>query len=319
MNKLLTVSPSPHIKHPDRVSDIMSDVIIALVPCIIWASYLFGMRVALLCGISVASCVIFEWLFCVIAKKPVKIWDLSAVVTGIILVCTLPPATPLWMPIAGAFIAIVLVKQLFGGIGKNLVNPAVFARIILDFFPQTHRFTAPFEKISAQTPALKPVFEILYQGQLPEASEFDLFIGNSVGNIGEISAALILAGGLYLMARGVISFHIPASFIATVALIAYLFPMNDLMVEFVVYQLLATGVLFGAVYLATDSCTTPITAAGKLIFGAGCGIIIMLTQYIGKVNGMYYAVIIMNLITPCIDRITTPRPFGTNKKTIKQR
>ena len=315
MNKLLTVSGSPHFRHEDSTKTIMCDVIIALIPAIIWSCYIFGMRVALITAISVASCVVFEALWGLIFKKGAAVGDFSAVVTGIILACTLPPAADLWMPVLGAFIAIIIVKQLFGGIGKNIVNPALCARVILGLFPMANHYTAPFEPLplfasASSVPATETTLDLLYTGVIPQISEFDMMIGNRVGAIGEVSALLLCAGGLYLIMRRVISLHIPLSFMATVLATAYLFPMNTFKEEFMLYQLLSGGIVFASFFLATDSTTSPTSSAGKIIFGVGCGLITMLARYKGGFEGVPYAILIMNLAVPLIDKFTCPRPFG---------
>lgn len=313
--KLLTASLSPHIRHEDNTQTIMADVLIALIPALVWAGYIFGARALILTAISVASCVIFEIVSCIVAKRPVRINDLSAVVTGVLLAYTLPPAAPVWMPVLGSFIAIVITKQIFGGIGKNLLNPALSARVILGLFPQAGHYTVPFEELpvfswAVSAPAAETSLDSLYTGVIPQISEFDMFIGNRVGAIGEVSALLLLAGGLYLLARRVISIHAPISFMAAVLLVAYIFPMNTFKEEFMLYQLLSGSVVFGAVFLSNDPATTPLTSTGKIIFGAGCGLLTMLARYQGNFDGVYYAILIMNLLVPVIDKLMLPRPFG---------
>lgn len=324
-DKLLTVSHSPHLRHEDNTRTVMSDVIIALMPSLVWAAYIFGARALLLTAISVLSCVAFEAIFCLVRRKPQTVGDFSAVVTGLILAFTLPAACPSWVAVVGAFVAVVLVKQLFGGIGKNILNPALGARVLIGIaFPSAMRYTAPFEALplfssTAQAATAQPTLTSLMQGVIPPISAFDMLIGNRVGAMGEVSALLILGGGLYLAARRVISLHIPLSFAATAALFAYVFPLNTFKEEFVLYQLLSGSILFGAVFLAGDGVTSPLTSTGKIIFGVGCGLITMLIRYTCRFDGVFYAILIMNLAVPLIDKLTIPTPFGRVKSKNKEK
>lgn len=324
-DKLLTVSHSPHLRHEDNTRTVMSDVIIALLPSLIWATYIFGARALIITAVSVASCVIFEALFCFVCKKPLSVGDFSAVVTGLLLAFTLPAACPVWLPAVGAFVAIIIAKQLFGGIGKNLLNPALTARVILGIvFPSASRYTAPFESLplfasASDVPAAQTTLDSLSQGVIPQISVFDMFIGNRVGAMGEVSALLLLAGGLYLLARKVISLHIPLSFAAAVAVVAYFFPMNTFKEEFMLYQLLSGGVILGAVFLASDCATSPLTSSGKIVYGALCGVITMVIRYLGGFEGVPFAILIANLATPIIDKLTVPLPFGAKKSKKKEK
>lgn len=324
-DKLLTVSHSPHLRHEDNTRTVMSDVIIALIPSLIWAAYIFGARVLVITAVSVLSCVVFEALFCLVCKKPLSVGDFSAAVTGLFLAFTLPAACPVWLPVVGAFVAIIIVKQLFGGIGKNLLNPAVAARVVLGVvFPSASRYTAPFEQLplfasASDVPAAQTTLESLSQGVIPQISTFDMFIGNRVGAMGEVSALLLIAGGLYLWARKVISPHIPLSFAAAVAVVAYLFPMNTFKEEFMLYQILSGGVILGAVFLAGDGVTVPLTSTGKVVFGALCGVITMIIRYTCGFEGVPFAILIMNLFTPIIDKFTVPLPFGAKKSKNKDK
>lgn len=320
---LLTVSACPHLRHEDTACTIMCDVIIALVPAVIWAVYIFGARALIMSLVSVISCVIFDYAARLILKRPAFAGDLSSAVTGILLAFTLPAAAPLWMPVAGAFIAIVIGKQAFGGTGKNFLNPAVFARVVLGFFPSASHYTAPFEALplfasASSVPQTQQVLDSLVTGVIPPVSAFDMLIGNRVGGVGEVSALLLAAGGVYLLVRRVISLHIPLSFMAAVLAVAYVFPMNTFKEDFMMFQLLSGAVVLGAVFLATDSTTSPISTAGKIIFGAGCGLITMAARYWGRFDGVYCAIIIMNILTPYLDRMFIPRPFGVKKESNKQ-
>ncbi len=324
-DKLLTVSHSPHLRHEDNTRTVMSDVIIALMPSLVWAAYIFGARALLLTAVSVLSCVLYEAIFCLVRRKPQTVGDFSAAVTGLILAYTLPAACPLWVPVVGAFVAVVLVKQLFGGIGKNILNPALGARVLIGIaFPSALRYTVPFTALppfssTAQIATAPTALTSLMQGIIPQISAFDMLIGNRVGALGELSALLILGGGLYLAARRVISLHIPLSFAAVVALLAYLFPLNTFKEEFVLYQLLSGSVIFGAIFLAGDGVTTPLTSTGKTIFGVGCGLITMIIRYTCHFDGVFYAILIMNLAVPLIDKLTIPTPFGMKKSKNKEK
>ena len=320
-DKLLTVSSSPHIKSGETTASIMTSVIIALLPALIWSVYVFGFRALTLTLISVISCVFFEFLYQKIAGKRVTVGDLSAVVTGILLAFNLPVNTPLWAPVIGAAFAIIIVKQLFGGIGKNIVNPAVAARI---FMFLSFNFMAVFQDVkAAQLPALDinvdaiagatPLsLDYLKQGRLPDLDYFNMFLGWQKGGcIGEISILLLLVGGIYLIWRKVITWHIPVSFIGVVALIAFIFPKGSDSTVFMLAELFSGGLFLGAIFMATDYSTSPITKSGKLIFGAGCGLITIFIRYYGIYpEGVSFGIMFMNMFVWYIDKLTKPVKFG---------
>lgn len=324
--KLLSVSPSPHLKHPDTTTSIMLDVIIALVPAFIWAVYVFGFRAMAIVIISIASCVVFEFLYQKLMKKPLALRDLSAVVTGILIAFNLPVGVPLWIPVMGAFFAIIVVKQLFGGIGKNIVNPALAARVfIFSAWPSMlggESFTAPFEKLSAfsvsggDITASATPLTALKQGVDPDLSLFDMFMGNMPGCIGEVSALLLILGGVYLLFRRVITWHIPVSYIGTVLLLTYFFPQVQSVhaYQFMLAELFSGGLMLGAIFMATDYATSPVTNKGRLIYGVGCGLLTVFIRYFGGYNeGVSFAILIMNLLVWYIDMFTKPRVFGKIK------
>ena len=321
---LMTVSTSPHIKGPETTSSIMAGVVIALLPALGWSIYIFGLRALTLTLVSVTSCAAAEFLFCLIAKKRATVHDLSAVVTGMLIAFGLPVNVPLWAPAAGAVFAIVIVKQLFGGIGKNIVNPAIAARVFLslsfDFMSYfwdirlTEKLPAleinlkvPLDAIAGATPLLE-----LKQGMTPQAGFFAMLLGETGGCIGEISALCLLAGGIYLIWRKIISWHIPVSFIAAVMLLTLVFPKESSdNLNFALGHVFSGGLFLGAIFMATDYATSPITKTGKLIFGLGCGLITVFIRYFGSYpEGVSFAVLTMNLFVWYIDKATKPVRFG---------
>ena len=323
-NKLLTVTSSPHIKSSVKTSNIMLEVILALLPMVAWAVYIFGLRSLTLTAISVISCVFFEFIYRLILKKSNDTGDFSAVVTGILLALTLPVSVPLWLPVMGAFFAIIIVKQLYGGIGKNIVNPALCARVFLFIaYPaELTTFTIPGEKLSpiainvskkaADIIASATPLVSLKNGTLSEYDTTSALIGNIPGCIGEISASLIMFGGIWLIYRRIITWHIPVSFLLTVAVISYIFPVGSYSsFEFMLYQLFSGGLMLGAFFMATDYVTSPITKKGRIIFGIGCGIITMFIRYFGGYSdGVSFAILIMNLLVWYIDNATKSKAFG---------
>lgn len=328
MPQLLTVSPSPHLKAPVSTGKIMLDVLIALTPALAWGIYMAGLRAALIVLICVASCILFEALSVKLMGRKTSLLDLSAAVTGVILAMNLPVSVPLWMPVVGAFFAIVVVKQLFGGLGKNIVNPALAARVFLiSWASDMTRFPSPAEPINSFAVKLSEADVVssatplasLKAGSLPEATLGDTFVGNIGGCIGEVSALFLIIGGLYLIVRRVITWHIPLSYIATVAVLTYVFPQANDGLRFMLYELTSGGLMLGAFFMATDYVTSPITDRGKLIFGVGCGAITVLIRYFGGYpEGVSFAILIMNLLVWYIDLIGAPRRFGSVKEKKKK-
>lgn len=330
-SQLLTITSSPHVKSPIKTKNIMADVIVALIPALIWSVYVFGFRALSVTAVSVLSCNLFEYLYRKIMKKSFSLTDLSATVTGILLAFCLPVTIPLWMPALGAFFAIVVVKQLYGGIGKNVVNPALAGRVFLFIaFPaEMASFTQPGKypsfykvdvsgQISDITAGATPLAS-LKDGVHASYSAVSAFLGNIPGTIGEISASLLIIGGLYLIFKKVISWHIPVSFIATVAIISFAFPVgNYSRVDFMLLELFSGGVMLGAIFMATDYVTSPVTKKGRIIFGVGCGLITMFIRYFGEYpEGVSFAILIMNLFVWYIDKATKPVKFGGDKNGTK--
>lgn len=341
----LLMSSSPHIKTEDDTRSIMTDVIIALMFPLIMGVYFFGWRALVLTLVSVASCISFEWLYRYFAKKPSSIGDLSAVVTGMLLAFCLPVSAPMWIPVAGAFFAIVIVKQLYGGLGKNFMNPALAARAFLFSWPaMISLWTRPnlgaaalpaFGNVTKNTLSPDVIASVTPLGKMkdavlpsvatgaPEAdiisSLRDVAVGNVAGCIGEISAIVILAAAVYLIVRKVITLHVPLAYLGTVAVITYLFPLggNDPF-SWMMFSLCSGGLMLGAVFMATDYVTSPVTPWGKVIYGAGCGLITVLIRYFGAYNeGVTYAILIMNACACFLDRVTRPRRFGVKQRFIR--
>lgn len=313
-NKLL-VNSSPHIKHSETTTGVMLDVIIALLPAALFGVMIFGYYSAVLIAVCVASCVLFEYIFAKIFKNEGSVKDLSAVVTGLLLAMNLPPKFPIWMAVIGCFAAIVVVKQMFGGLGHNFVNPAIAARIILLIsFPvaMTKTFiNASFfgiDGLTAVTGATPLAFEV---GTLNIDSAKTLFFGMHGGTIGETSAVLLLLGGIYLVIRKVIKPTIPLCFIGSVAVASMIM---DGSAAAGLISILTGGVMLGAIFMATDYVTSPTTTVGQIIFGIGCGLVTVIIRSGVAVEGVSYAILFMNLLVPHIDHITVRKPFGWEAK-----
>ena len=297
----------PFISGSPSIRGIMLHVAAAVTPALIWAVYLFGLRVLIITGISVASCVASDALLTLLIYKKPLIGDLAAVVSGIMLSLTLPAATPLWIPAVGGVIAMGI-KQLAGGTGNNFLNPALFARtVIMLIFGKMMIYTAPktplplFSNVSPEL-SVDTAMTALNEGQFPNESVFELLYGKCAGNIGEISALLILLGGLFLIFRGIISYKIPVSFVLTVMAITYLFPRIDIDSSYAIYSILSGGVLLAAFFMATDHATSPCTTLGQVLFGVGCGGLTVLFRYTGVFyDGAYPAVLIMNELARPLD------------------
>ena len=304
MSKILNVSSSPHLRHSDTTQGIMLDVVIALVPAAIFGCVVFGWRAALVLAVCIASCFIFEFLWNIIFKKQQSAFDLSAIVTGLLLGMNLPSTIPLWMAVVGSFVAIVIVKQLFGGIGHNFANPAMTARIVLmvSFPVAMTSYIEPFtvDAVSSATP-----LAALYGDAASAVTVKDAFFGIQGGCIGETSAFLRIIGGLYRVVRRVINAIIPVCFIGTVALASLIAGQN------VGLCVLSGGLMLGAIYMATDYTTSPTTNLGKAIFGICCGLITFIIRNFGALpEGVSYSILLMNILTPYINRLTTRKPFG---------
>ena len=302
MKELLTVASSPHIKRPDTTRGIMSDVVIALAPSATYGCILFGLRALAVLITCVGVAVLSEFLWNKALKKPNTIKDMSAVVTGLLLGMNLPPTLPLWQAAIGSVAAIIVVKQMFGGLGHNFANPAIAARIMLlvSFPASMTRFTEPVsDAVTSATPLA---------GTAGALSFKTLFFGMHAGSIGETSAFLLIVGGLYLVIRRVITPVIPVCFIGTVALLSLITGEN------VMLSVFGGGLILGAVFMATDYTTSPTTPLGKAVFAVGCGIITFVIRKFGALpEGVSYSILLMNILVPHINRFTLSKPFGFEK------
>lgn len=301
------VSASPHIHSKESTQRIMLDVVIALMPTLIAAVIIFGFRALLLTVVTVVSAVFFEWCFNKICKKKSTIKDLSAVVTGLLLAYNLPVSLPLWQAVFGALVAIVAVKCLFGGLGKNFANPAITARVVLllSFSGTMTNFTYQGLLSSQLVTGATPLV-LLNAGE--KVNYLTLFFGTHGGCIGETCIIALLIGFVYLLVRRVITFHTPVVFIATVFVIMLIFKKDALA------EVLSGGLVLGAVFMATDYVTTPSTVWGKVIFGLGCGILTSLIRIFGNyAEGVSFSILFMNILTPYIQKWTEQKPFGGAK------
>lgn len=318
----LTISSSPHAHSPVTTQTIMRDVLIALIPAMLGSIYFFGFRSLLVTLVSAAACVFFEWGFCKVRKLHCKTYDLSAVVTGVLLAFVCPVTIPYWTIILGDFFAIVLVKMLFGGLGKNIVNPALAGRAFLFSWPvlmsnwvkvgfdNAAGLLSTADAVTAATP-----MSAMHQGALPEESILDMFLGNIGGCIGETSALLLIIGFAYLLYRKVITARIPLAYIGTVAILAFLFPQGNDRIAWMAAQVFGGGLMLGAIFMATDYVTSPLTKLGQIVYGIGCGIITILIRYFGGYSeGVTYAILCMNACAVLLDKIGRPVKFGAPKK-----
>ncbi len=301
MQNKLTVSSSPHIHSAFSTSGIMLDILIALLPAAVYGVILFGLRAALIIAVTVASAILSEFIWNKILGKPNSIGDLSAAVTGLILALNLPGSLPVWMAALGGAIAIIVVKQMFGGLGGNFANPALTARIVLmvSFPTAMTKFYEPFGDIVASaTPLVSGNHTIK-----------EMLFGMHGGCIGEVSVIMIIIGGVYLMLRRVISPIIPFSFIGSVFILSWILGTNP------VAAIFSGGVMLAAFFMATDYVTSPTFNLGKLVFGIGCGVItVVIRLYAALPEGVSYAVLLMNLVVPYINKLTAPKPFGWEAK-----
>lgn len=328
VNKL-TVSFSPHIRERVSTNRIMLDVVIALIPALIASVLFFGPRAALIAGVCVLACILFEGVYQKLLKKPVTVTDFSAVITGLLIAFNLPVTIPLWQAVVGCFVAIIMVKQLFGGLGRNFANPAIVARIVLFIaFPvamgaawhmpdaawATPSWMLLMDAITSPTPLYYLTNRGITTSEIMHAlpSFRDMFLGIRGGSIGETSAIALLLGGIYLLIRRVIRWHIPVSFMATVAVLALI--SGGFSFDFMLMHLLSGGLILGALFMATDYVTSPQTNKGRIVFGIGCGLLTVVIRQFGSYpEGVSFAILFMNILVPFINKYTMTKPLGGKK------
>ena len=306
MSKLLNVSSSPHVRSNETTQSIMVDVAIAMLPATAFGVFQFGLHALLVLIVTIAACVLSEYVFEKITKRPCTISDFSAVVTGMILALNMPPEIALWIPALGGVFAIIVVKQLYGGLGQNFMNPALAARcfLLISFTGQMSAFT--LDGWTGATP-----LAVLKAGESVDVAA--MFIGKIPGTIGEVSVIALLIGAAYLVVKKVISLRIPVTYILTTAVFVFIFGQQDL--NYVLAHLCGGGLIFGAFFMATDYVTSPITPKGQIVFGILLGILTGLFRIFGgSAEGVSYAIIISNLLVPLIERFTLPTPFGKEGK-----
>lgn len=306
MSKLLNVSSSPHVRSNETTQSIMVDVAIAMLPATAFGVFQFGLHALLVLIVTIAACVLSEYVFEKITKRPCTISDFSAVVTGMILALNMPPEIALWIPALGGVFAIIVVKQLYGGLGQNFMNPALAARcfLLISFTGQMSAFT--LDGWTGATP-----LAVLKAGESVDVAA--MFIGKIPGTIGEVSVIALLIGAAYLVVKKVITLRIPLTYILTTAVFVFIFGQQDL--NYVLAHICGGGLIFGAFFMATDYVTSPITPKGQIVFGILLGILTGLFRIFGgSAEGVSYAIIISNLLVPLIERFTLPTPFGKEGK-----
>lgn len=308
MDKLFIVSSSPHIRSNVSTQKIMRDVLIALTPAMIAGIFYFGLRALYLTAICVITCVLTEWAYEKLMHKKSSADDLSAAVTGVLLAFNLPASASWWMAFIGSIFAILIVKQIFGGIGHNFVNPALAARAFLMTCWGARMTGAAFIPIDAVTSATPlGILKEKLSENLP--SYMDLFLGTNIyGCIGEVSKIALIIGGIYLLYRKVITWKIPVIYIGTVFVLSLIFKQDP------IFQILSGGLMLGAIFMATDYTTSPVTPRGQIIYAVGCGLITVIIRLYGAYpEGVSYSILLMNVATPLIERYSRPRVFGTQK------
>lgn len=305
MGKLFNVSSSPHVRSKHSTQAIMFDVAIAMLPASIYGVWQFGMHALLVLIATVVSCVLSEYIFEKLMKKPITVYDGSAVVTGMILALNMPPQIPIWMPCLGGVFAIIIVKQMYGGLGQNWMNPALAARcfLLISFAGKMTTFTEPFsDAVASATP-----MAMLKAGEQVDVTA--MFIGRIPGTIGEVSVIALLIGAAYLVFRKVITLRIPLTYIATVAIFAAIYSGFD--VSYILAHVCGGGLIFGAFFMATDYVTSPITPKGQFVFGIALGLLTGLFRIFGgSAEGVSYAIIFCNILVPLIEKFTLPTAFG---------
>lgn len=306
----LTVASSPHIRGDFKTSRLMLDVVVALLPALAVGTWILGFRALAVTAVSMVSAVGAEWLYCKVTGKQNTLRDCSALVTGMLLALTLPASVPFGIVVLGSVFAIVFAKCMCGGLGQNIFNPALAARaFMMLLFPAALTHYETIDGFSSATPLHRMVMPTL-----PDNSLMDMFLGRIPGSIGELSALALLLGGVFLVARKVISLKIPLAYLGSVAVLTFVFSKTGNPISWMLYSLLGGGVMLGAIFMATDYATSPVTPMGQILYGIGCGALTVFFRYYGLFpEGVTYAILLMNLATWGIDRITAPRRFGTKK------
>lgn len=306
----LTLASSPHIRSKFRINKIMLDVVIALIPALVVGVVILGLRALLVAAVSVVSAVGFEALWCLITKRKLTVVDGSAAVTGLLLAMTLPVTVPIWQVLVGNFFAVIIIKALFGGLGQNIFNPALAARAFLMLiYPLGITRYEGLDGVTSATPLHHMVMP-----STPNESLLDMFLGRCPGSIGEISALALILGGVYLCLRKIISPRIPLAYIGTLAVLSLVFYKTDNALVWSAYNVLSGGLMLGAIFMATDYVTSPVTHLGQILYGVGCGALTLVFRYFGLFpEGVTYAILLMNAIAWFIDRHTGFARFGTKK------
>lgn len=310
MSNLLHVSNSPHVRDKRTTSSIMADVFLALLPASIYGIYNFGAKAAVILVVSTISAIFFEWVYQVLMGQKVTVTDCSAAVTGLLLGMNLSHTVPWWMAVLGSAFAIIIVKQLFGGLGQNFMNPALGARcfLMISFAGQMTSFT--YDGVTGATP-----LSYVKNGVLSEVSVKDMFFGGIAGTIGETSAFWLLIGALYLVVRKVITLRIPVTYIITVVLMVTLFGGQGLDMKYIAVHVFGGGLILGAFFMATDYVSSPITVKGQYVYAVCLGVLTAVFRLFGgTAEGVSYSIIICNLLVPLIEKVTMPTPFGMGGK-----
>ena len=327
-NLKLIASSSPHIRSNENTRSIMLDVIIAMLPALVWAIYNFGFKALISVVVSVVACLFWEWLYRKLLKKPQAIGDLSAVVTGMLLAFVCPPELPWWTLIIGAFFSIVVVKQLYGGIGCNFLNPALAGRAFLLASYATAMTTWAIPRIRPDVTSAATPLQIMKEGTVEafttltsNYSVSDMFLGKIGGSLGEVSSLCLLVGGVFLLIRKVISWHTPVAYIGTVAILTLIAaPAGISGVDYMLYNVFGGGLMLGAIFMATDYATSPVTKPGQLVFGIGCGLLTCFIRRFGSYpEGVCYSILIMNCTTWLLDKYIRPTIYGAVKKEKKEK
>ena len=323
----VVITSSPHIKSKEDTKSIMLDVLLALIPSLALSTYVFGLRAILMTAVSIIACMVFEAIYDKIVGKENTVMDLSAAVTGVLLAFVCPVTLPYWMLIIGDGIAIIFAKCIFGGLGKNFINPALAGRaFLLASWPVAMTtwvaarghvgLGSTADVVSTATPMA--ILKGSAEGDLP--SVMSVFLGVTGGSMGEVSAALLLVGGIYLLVRKVITIQIPASYILTVAVLAAIFPAEGYgHLEYMLYAIFGGGLMLGAIFMATDYSTTPVSKKGQIVFGIGCGLLTTMIRFFGGYpEGVCYSILLMNTTVWLIDKYTRPTKFGAPAKQKKE-